>query len=148
MADFNRRFAVEPRSQHDAHRPLTPQDNLSLIFTHQETRSLSKNLTVQFDKVVYQIQTERPTYALRQAQVTICEDCQGQVTILYHGKPLIYTIFHKQPRQAEVVLSKDIDLALQNQRKAHTPAPDHPWRGKSHDPKKKGTSLLWVDSPR
>src|SRR6202142_594943 len=80
MADFNHLFAVEPRSQQDAHRPLTSQDNLDHILTRQVIRILSKNLTIQFDKVVYQIQTERPTYALRNARVTVCQDNQGQVT--------------------------------------------------------------------
>ncbi len=128
MDDFNQRFAAQPRSTHDAHRPLTAQDNLAQILTWQETRKLTKNLTIQFHKVVYQIQTQRPTYAMRHAAVTVCLDAQGNITILYKGKPLNYTIFHKQAKQAEVVQAKQIDLALQNQRKAHKPAPDHPWR--------------------
>jgi transposase len=141
MDDFNHRFAVEPRSQHDAHRPLNPQDNLDLILTWQETRTLSKNLTIQFEKVVYQIQTNRPTYALRNAVVTLHLDAQDRMTILYKGQSLDYTIFHKQPKQAEVVLSKDINLAVRNQSMAHKPAPDHPWRTQPLIPKK-GTSLL------
>jgi hypothetical protein len=36
-ADFNRRFAVAPRSTHDAHRPLLKTENLDLILTHQKT---------------------------------------------------------------------------------------------------------------
>jgi transposase len=104
--DFNRRFAVQPRSSHDAHRPLTLQDN----------------------KVVYQIQTQRPSYALRQATLTVCLDAQGNISLLYKGKPLEYTIFHQQAKQAEVVPSKHLDLALINQSKAHKPLPNHPWR--------------------
>ena len=140
MADFNRRFAVPARSQNDAHRRLSAPENLEHILTWQEPRLLSKNLTIQFNKVVYQIQTERPTYALRNAQVTVCENAQGTVTILYNGKELVYTIFHKQVRQSEIVDTKNLDLALQNQRKAHVPAPDHPWRKPLHP--EKGTSLL------
>lgn len=140
MADFNQRFAVPTRSQNDAHRPLNKQDQLGHILTWQEPRLLSKNLTLQFKKVVYQIQTKRPTYALRNAQVTVCEDAQGTVTILYHGKELTFTIFHQQEHQSEIVETKDIDLALQNQRKAHKPAPDHPWRQPLHPEKR--TSLL------
>lgn len=127
MADFNRRFAVPARSQNDAHRPLNVQEDLEHILTWQEPRVLSKNLTLQFHKVVYQIQTERPTYALRNAQVTVCENGQGTVTILYKGKELAYTIFHQQERQSEIVETKNIDLVLRNQSKAHKPAPDHPW---------------------
>ena len=45
IADFNRRFAVTPRSVHDAHRPLSSQENLNVIFSWQEPRIISKNLT-------------------------------------------------------------------------------------------------------
>jgi transposase len=126
--DFNDRFAVSPRSSSDTHRPLTQLENLQHIFTWQEPRLLSKNLTLQFKKVVYQIQTSHPSYALRNAQVTVCEDAHASVTILYQSRELPFTIFHKQERLAEVVDSKNVDLTLQNQSKAHKPAPDHPWR--------------------
>ena len=133
LADFNRRFAVEPRSSVDAHRPLTAKDDLAHILTWQETRSLSKNLTLQFQKVVYQIQTDRPTYALRKAQVIVCVNAQEDITILYNGKTLPYTIYKQQTKQAQVVSTKQLDLALPAKRLPPTPAPEHPWRtyGKS-----------------
>lgn len=56
IADFNKRFADEPRSDVDAHRPLTTEDDPARILTWQETRTISKNLTVQFENIVYQIQ--------------------------------------------------------------------------------------------
>jgi transposase len=128
ILDFNRRFAVPPRSTHNAHRPLAPSENLAHILTWQEPRTLSKNLTLQFKNVVYQIQTKRPTYALRNARVTVCEDANGQVTLFYKAQPLAFTIFHKQQHQAQIVDTKHLDQALLNQRKAHPPAPNHPWR--------------------
>ncbi len=84
ITDFNRRFAVEPRSSVNAHRPLMTQEDLARILTWQETRTLSKNLTLQFQKIVYQIQTDRPAYALRNAQVTVCVNAQEEMTILYN----------------------------------------------------------------
>jgi transposase len=123
--DFNRRFAVLPRSSHDTHRPLLKTENLDVILSHQETRCLSKNLTVQSKHVIYQIQSDRPGYTLRNAQVTVCENAQGDVTILYKNKPLSYTIFHKPTRQAEVVDTKTLDRHIQS---PPPPAPDHPWR--------------------
>lgn len=123
--DFNRRFAVVPRSTHDAHRTLLKKENLDLILTHQETRTLSKNLTVQYHKVIYQIQTQRPTYALSKAKVTVCENAQGEVSILYNGRSLSYTVYHKQERHAEVVSSKSLDHKLKTPIR---PADDHPWR--------------------
>ncbi len=128
MDDFNRRFAKQPRSTYDAHRPLTAQDDLAHILTWQETRVLSKNLTIQFNKVVYQIQTQRPAYAMRQAPVTVCVDLNETLSILYKGHPLDYTVFHQQAKQADIVHAKLLDQALEPPRIPHKPAPDHPWR--------------------
>jgi len=122
---FNRRFAVAPRSMHNAHRPLLKTDKLDVILTHQKTGTLSKNLTVQFKQVVYQIQSNRPDYALRHAKVTVCENVNGEVTILYHDKPLTYTVYHKAPRQADIADSKTIDQQLKS---PWTPPADPPWR--------------------
>lgn len=126
--DFNSRFAVPPRSSNDAHRPLTALENLNHILTWQEPRILSKNLTLQFKKVVYQIHAKPSSYALRQAQVTVCEDAQAAVSILYKSRELPFTIFHKQERLAEIVDSKNVDLVLPIPTKLRKPAPDHPWR--------------------
>jgi len=127
--DFNQRFAVQPRSTHDAHRPLLKTEILDIIFTDQKTGTLSKNLTVQHNKVIYQIQSTRPDYTLRNATVTVCENAQGVVTILYKNEPLPYTIFHKPARQAEVVDTKTLDHQLKIPK---PPAPDHPWRTYGH----------------
>jgi transposase len=123
--DFNRRFAVAPRSSHDAHRPLLKTENLDIILTRQKTATLSKNLTVQANKVIYQIQSDRPDYALRKAQVTVCENAIGEVTILYKNKPLAYTIYHQPTRQAEVADTKSLDRQIKT---PNSPAPNHPWR--------------------
>ena len=134
LADFNRRFARVPRDPQDAHRPLRRQDDLGRIFTHQETRSLSKNLTLQYNRVIYQIQTQRPSYALRHATVLVREDGAGHVTIEYKGKPLAYTVHHEQAHQAEVVPSKQLSLkrdtgvAPPPKRPGYIPPADHPWR--------------------
>jgi transposase len=128
LQDFNQRFAVEARSSVNAHRPLSTKEDLARILTWQETRTLSKNLTLQFQKTVYQIQTNRPTYALRNAQVTVCVNAQEEMTILYNGKALSYSIYKQQTKQAEIVSAKQLDSVLQAKRLPPKPAPDHPWR--------------------
>ncbi len=130
MDDFNQRFAEEPRSSVDAHRRLTAKDDLARILTWQEARTISKNLTVQFENMVYQIQTERPTYTMRNAAVTVCADISHTITLLYKGKSLPYNVFHKQTKQSEVVLAKDLNKMIQTKSAPvpHQPAPDHPWR--------------------
>jgi len=137
IADFNARFAVVPRHPEDAHRPLLPQDDLARILTIQEPRVLSKNLTVQYDNTIYQIQSKRPGYTLRHARVTVCENRHGAITIEYKGKSLDYTVYRSAPRQAQVVSSKQLTMKLDGlttpakppkKRKPYIPPPDHPWR--------------------
>lgn len=123
--DYNRRFAVEPRSNHDTHRSLLKQENLDLILSHQEIRTLSKNLTIQYRKIINQIQTARPTYALRKAKVIVRENAQGEVNILYKGHPLSFTVYKKQEKHVQVVSSKTLDHKLKI---PPCPAKDHPYR--------------------
>ncbi len=132
--DLNRRFAIPAANPEDAHRPLRPQDDLGRILTLQEMRTLSKNLTLQYCNRVYQIQTDRPSYALRQARVLVREERTGTIRIEYRGKPLAYTVLQEQSSQASVVSSKELNPAVTKRaqsrakRKAHIPPPDHPWR--------------------
>ncbi|MFO7622725.1 MAG: hypothetical protein R6V73_00095, partial [Anaerolineales bacterium] len=71
------------------------------------------------------IQSDRPDYTLRNAQVTVCENAKGEVTILYKNNPLPYTIYHKPSRQAEVADTKTLDRQI---RLPQPPASNHPWR--------------------
>ena len=127
--DFNRRVAVIPRSSHNAHRPLLKKENLDRILTHQGARNFPNNLTVQYNKVIYQIQSKRSGYAIRNAQVTVCENAKGEITILYKNDPLAYTIYYKPTRQAEVVDTKTLDHQINIPK---PPAPNHPWRSYGH----------------
>jgi len=108
MEDLNRRHAREPRSPHNAHRPLQPQINLDQVLSIVDTRVLSKNLTLQYNKAIYQIQTKRPHYALRHKPVVVREARDGSITIEYKGQPLDYTIFHQQSPQARIVSAKEV----------------------------------------
>jgi transposase len=128
MDDFNRRFAVQPRSSLDAHRPLSKADDLAHIFTWRESRTLTKNLTLQFHHLVYQIQVERPSYAMRKAVVTVSVDLQRQVSILYKGQSLPYITYHCQAKQSPIVPTKHVDSMLKYLRSGTVPGPDHPWR--------------------
>jgi transposase len=127
IADYNSRFAVQPRSTFDFHRPLSPSSDPERIFSWQEPRLLSNNLTLQYKNIVYQIQTKRPAYSLRKAPVQVCESPQGVICLFHKNQPLLYTIFNKQEKQAQLVSSKSIPTELQKQARALPPASNHPW---------------------
>ena len=131
MADFNRRFGVPPADPTDAHRPLLISHDLDRLFTIQTPRTISKNLTLQHNKLVYQLQQPRGTRAFRGAKVLVLEDAAGQLTIEYQGRQLAYSLYQQQSRQAEVVPSKLIAPAVEAAHKKQQPAQpaaNHPWR--------------------
>jgi len=87
MEKHNHKFAVPPASETDAHRPMLHRDEeLDLILSTHRKRKLSKNLTLQYNNILYQVQVSGIGYALRSATVTICEDFQGKVTLLHNGR--------------------------------------------------------------
>jgi transposase len=128
MEDYNQRFAVAPRSDVDFHAPLSESSVLDFILCRKENRTLSKNLTFQYYKKIYQVHVDRPTYALRNATVLVLENANHEIIVLYNNVPVNFDVYIQQQKQAEVVPSKSIDFALLNASKAHKPAPDHPWR--------------------
>jgi hypothetical protein len=123
---YNQRFAVQPRSPLDSHEPLLQENKIDAILSKQFPRKLSKDLQIQYQKVIYQIATDRPAYALKERTVTVCESEAGTVSILLNGSLLEYKVFHRQPKQAAVVTSKEVN-------RTSKPAPDHPWRRYGHN---------------
>jgi transposase len=133
IADYNRRFAVAPRSAQDAHRPLAATEDLARILSWCEGRVLSKNLTLSYDGRVYQIKTERAAYTMRGARVEVRETEAGEVSIEYQGRPLPFSLYHKQEReQGQVVEPKLLETRLKReaapQPKREGVALSHPWR--------------------
>lgn len=126
--DFNRRFAKTPQNKVNAHRPLLPEHSLDRIFCLKEPRILSKNLTLQYKNVIYQIISEKATYTMRKAEVVVLESKDGTVIIEHRGKPLIVVPYHQMQARAEEVSSKEIATILENKKKRYKPGRYHPWK--------------------
>ena len=134
IKDYNRRFGVTPRCAELAHRPLRKEEDLDRVLALSERRTLSKNLTLSYNKVIYQIQTKRAAYTMRSAQVEVRETSNGEITIEYKGRALEYTVYCEQEQhQAQVVPSKLLQPAAagaaSQPKQKRGPVPlSHPWR--------------------
>lgn len=132
MADFNRKFAVSPKRPVNLHRPMTAMDDLDRILVQRHTRRLSKQLTLSYGNQIYQIMTDRPTYAMRHAAVSVHEDPQGTVTIWYKETLLSYRTIARQPT-SEILDAKQVTVILDRISQAtrrvwEKPGINHPWR--------------------
>jgi transposase len=134
IADYNQRFAVAPRAAESAHRPLAKGEDLERVLALCERRTLSKNLTLSYNNVIYQIKTKRPSYTMRGAHVEVREKSNGELTIAYKQRPLEYTIYSEQEQQqAKVVEAKLLQpaaarAAAQPQQKRELVPLSHPWK--------------------
>lgn len=133
IKDYNRRFAVEPKDSSDAHLacPCT-QDELMRTLSIQVTRTLSKNLSYQYENQLLQIKTTGTGLRLRRAKVTGHEYFDGRKELLWKKSKLNYSVMDKLPRQAPVTGGKAVnarvDKAMARRNTANKPAPNHPWR--------------------
>ncbi len=90
MERFNAKFAKEPASKKDLHRPLTEIDDLEEILSWQEERTVSNSLTVQYDRVVYLLEPNDLTKGLRRKKVCVHDYPDGTIAIKYDGADLPY----------------------------------------------------------
>jgi transposase len=131
LNDHNKRFAKEARDAFDKHRSYLPlKEMLDLIFTFQEERTLSKNLEFSYQNLIYQVQGVGVGRRLQHKKVMVCENLNGQITLLQEGHRLEYKTINKQHQAAKIVPLKQLDEALDHRGQHHhkPPASNHPWR--------------------
>ena len=133
--DINRRFGVEATAPTDAHRKSCPSEEImDLLFTFQETRKLSKNLELSYKNLIYQIKTPGQGYGMRGSNVTVCDDKEGNITLLYKNKILEYTTYKKKKHITKITSSKEINhfvdeaVSASGNSTGHKPPKKHPWR--------------------
>jgi transposase len=138
IVDYNQRFAVTAKSPIDAHVPYQDsKEALMRILSVQVTRTLSKNLSCQYENKLLQIETMGTGLALRKAKITLHEHFDGRTELFWQGRRLTYTLLDKPLRQASVADAKTVntrvDEASATRNANRKPAASHPWRNASSD---------------
>jgi hypothetical protein len=108
IADYNRRFARELASRHNAHRALRPNEDLGEIFRRKEERKLTQNLTIHYNRILYLIEESPEALKLRGKLVEVHEMVDGTVHIRRGSLEFPAVPFRKegQIRQQDVADNK------------------------------------------
>jgi transposase len=88
IADYNSRFAQSPSSAHDAHRPLRAHEKLDEVFRWKESRVLSMNLTIHYNRYIYLVESSPEALKLRGKEVEVHETFDGRVLLRIDGLDL------------------------------------------------------------
>ena len=114
--DYNARFGRTPASDHDAHRKLIKAERVRIddFFSWQESRAVTRSLTLQYDKVVYLIKPGPENDKIAGQHVTVFDYPDGRFKIRYEGRELPYSVFDRlsQIRQADLVNNKRLGATL------------------------------------
>ena len=114
MADYNARFAKAPANSKDLHRRLGPGEDLEDAFAWKEERTLSRALTLQYDKILFIVEPVEQAKAAIGKRVTVVDYPDGRLAIRYKGVELAYRTFDKiqQVDQGAIVENKRLGAAL------------------------------------
>src|SRR6266403_5456569 len=97
MEQYNARFAKAPFDDHDVHRTLVAgHDDLDDAFAWKEERTVSVNLTLQYDQVLFILEPTGIARSLARKRVTVVGYPEWPLTIRYHGAALPSRPLEKQ----------------------------------------------------
>ena len=124
VADYDARFAKEPRLAEDLHRPPAVDDDLDGALTWREERTVTGSLTLHYNKVLFLLEPTDAARGLARKRVTVHEFPDGRLAIRHKGRDLPYRTFDKLRRvdQAAVVDNERLGavLAVIRERQAET----------------------------
>jgi len=131
LPDHNAHFATAPACAVDAHRPVGAFD-LAATLSHQGTRTVTNDYTIQYENQRYQIERAGVQPGLRGDKVWVERRLDGTLALRWRGQ---YLPYHAVPAAAagaapggSAPLARPAPRRGPAPAKAHQPTPDHPWR--------------------
>ncbi len=121
---LNARFAVEPRSPADFHRPLPQGMDLRHVFCLEEPRTVGNDWVVRYKNHLFQI-VSQPNLPPSSSKVMVQEHLDGALHILYRDREVLFTEIKELPREPLVTRRKQLTT---EPRRKYIPPPGHPWR--------------------
>ncbi|MFH0821096.1 MAG: ISNCY family transposase [Candidatus Peregrinibacteria bacterium] len=127
VPEFNRRFAVEPKSAVNLHRPLAlpEQKQLSAILSRQHVRSVYNDFTISFQNQWCQITSDQPALIRPKDRIIVEQRLDESIHLRLRNKYLVYQVLPERPKKT---IPKSWALPNLLPRRIYKPALDHPWR--------------------
>ena len=129
--DHNTRFAVDPASNTNAHKPLLRSHSLDQILSRRITRSIANDYTVSFEKRFFQISEDQPVRVRPKDKIEVEIRLDGTTHIRAKGAYLSFKLVEKRPYKPHLVAQPSRGLQRVDPRTkgvGSTPAKNHPWR--------------------
>jgi hypothetical protein len=118
MANYNARFGRDPENAKDLHRELTDADDLSEVLAWREERTVTKNLTLHYDRMMLMLDPTPLARGLARRTVDVVNYPDGRFAVQFEGVSLPFRKFDKiagsaggiSPPAAHGTVRKPLDL--------------------------------------
>src|SRR6202521_3633690 len=111
---YNTRFGRDPANAKNLHRPLAQADDLDEILAWREERTVTRNLTLHYDRMMLLLDPTVFARGLVRKKVDVVNYPDGRFAVQYEGTPLPFRVFDKiqtvQP--GTIVENKRLGAAL------------------------------------
>jgi hypothetical protein len=121
---LNRKFAVEPRSSADFHRPVPEGLDLRGVFCTEERRTVSNDWVIRYKNRFFQI-VQQSNLPPAKGKVQVQEHLDGSLHLVYRGREVFFKEIDKLPEKRQKISEKPTATAPKEK---PVPSPDHPWR--------------------
>src|SRR5580698_6981290 len=92
---YNTRFGRDPANAKDLHRPLSPADDLDEILAWREERTVTRNLTLHYDRMMLLLDPTPLTRGLVRKKVEVVNYPDGRFAVQFNGTALDFKVFDK-----------------------------------------------------
>ncbi len=128
IPQHNARYAVEPASLNDVHRPLLPSHNLDEVFSLRTERAVFLDFTVRFKNRFFQLQPKQPVRVRPKDKILVEVRLDGSTHLRFKDRYLNFKTLPQRPERPlalREMAEPRVAVAIGRQ---HRPASDHPWR--------------------
>lgn len=120
LPTHNTKFAVAPKRPADLHRSLRGYD-LRGIFCVREERTVRNDLTIQYNRRLFQVSPRQPTIVTPGTVITVAEALDGAVALSLRSCVLRFTEIAERPQTPEAPRAPQPRVPWK-------PPANHPWR--------------------
>jgi Winged helix-turn helix len=92
---YNARFGRDPANAKDLHRPLTQADDLDEILAWREERTVTRNLTLHYDRMMLLLDPTSLARGLVRKKVEVVNYPDGRFAVQFNGATLGFKVFDK-----------------------------------------------------
>lgn len=114
MAAHNTKFSKLPLNDKNLHRPLARHDHMDTALCVKESRTVSNDLTLQYDRVRFILEPNDLSAGLQRKKVMVYDYPDGRIEIRHKGVSLPFTTFDKVRHvdQGAIVSNKRLGAVL------------------------------------